>query len=257
MIYNIKNNPNFNLSADDLDEAANSLHRINSGNFTVEKGRNTSGNWYLWYVIVNIGGFHKKRVSEVMGRSVNEATDKASKLFQAISVSDLFIVGSKASASTVTSTEPVVPVSPKTVTVATGSVPANSGFTKEIPKVKPKYIFMIGDSGKSHGFHVFEATSAREAWEIGTGEFKAQFPNESGIRLGLWQRVLIPVNVSPMWTSADAVKGLKTPSHFSVDVPVGLGLSDEKWIGPEDMVNIKDGVVENVVQKPITHVVTK
>jgi hypothetical protein len=254
MIYNLKGNANFNLTADDRDEAANSLKIINSGSFTLEKGDNTSGNWYRWYVTIAIDSFHKKRVAEVMGRSENEARAKTVRLFEGVTAEQLGPNGTETVEPTCSTPEPAPQTAPQ---VAVGSVPANTGFTKEIPKVKPKYIFLIGDSGKQHGFHVFEATSAREAWEIGVGEFKAQFPSESGIRLGLWQRVLVPVHASRMWASADLVKGLKTPSHFAVDVPVGLGTSDEKWSGPEDMINTVEGVVSSVAQQPITHVVTK
>ena len=254
MIYNLKGNPNFNLTADDRDEAANSLKIINSGRFTLEKGSPTSGNWFRWYVTIAIDSFHKKRVAEVMGRSENEARAKTVRLFAGITAEQLGPNGTEPVEPTRSAPEPVQQASQ---TAAVGSVPANTGFTSEIPKVKPKYIFLIGDSGKQHGFHVFEATSAREAWEIGVGEFKAQFPNDHGIRLGLWQRVLVPVHASAMWSAADLVKGLKTPSHFAVDVPVGLGTSDEKWTGPEDMINTVEGVVNSVAQLPITHVVTK
>lgn len=254
--FSIKGNPNFNLFADDVNDAENSLKIINAGNFTLTKGNNTSGNWYTWYVTISTGS-GEKRVSEVLGRSDNEARSKAVRLFSDVSVDSLINDG--AAPAPAPAPAPIaVPTSAAAPAKIVADVPANAGFTPEIPKVKPKYIFIIGDSAKQHGFHVFEATSAREAWEIGTGEFKAQFPNESGIRLGLWQRVLVPVHVSAMWASADMAKGLKTPSHFTIDVPVGLGLSDDKWMGPDNLVNVDDrGAVESVHQKPVVHVVSK
>ncbi|CAK0760589.1 hypothetical protein CCP1ISM_90029 [Azospirillaceae bacterium] len=245
--FSLKGNPNFNLVGDDLNDAENSLKIINSGNFTLDKGKNTSGNWYAWHVTISTGS-GQKRVAEVMGRSENEARAKTGRLFGNVRAANLTVDGGSPQPS---------PAPTATPNGIVASVPANKGFTPEIPKVKPKFVFVIGDSMKQHGFHVFEATSAREAWEIGTREFKAQFPNDSGHRIGLWQRVLVPVHVSAMWASADMVKGVKTPSHFSIDVPVGLGLSDDKWTGPEDMINTNDGVVESVVQKPVTHVVQK
>lgn len=255
MIYTVKSNPNFNLTADSIDEADSFLKLIAIDKFTLNKGDNTSGNWYKWNVMVDLpGGFHKKRAAVVKGRSEQEARGNTHKMFSEVTKVDLIsdspneeIMGAPASA-----TATVTPS-----TSAVGAVPANTGFTKEIPKVKPKYIFVIGDSAKNHGFHVFEATTAAEAWSIGTGKFKAQFPQSEPVRLGLWQRVLVPVHASKMWASADAVKGVKTPSHFAVDLPVGLGLSNEEWTGPEDMINTNDGVVESVVQKPITHVASK
>jgi hypothetical protein len=240
MLYTIQSNPNFNFIADGSTDADNIIHEIKNNNFTVTKGINTGGCWYKWSV--NVTG--RTNVSEVKGRSEDEARTNVIKMFKYVQTPDL--------------RPQMRPVGQQdtTTTSSTASVPSSEGFVK--PDLKPRFVFTIGDSANHHGMYTFEAHSASEAWEIGTNKFNSEFPSDRGARLGLWQRVLVPVHANRLWVSADMTKGIKTPSHFAVDVPVGLGLSSEEWSGPADMINNNaDGVMSSVIQKQITHIASK
>jgi hypothetical protein len=252
MIYTIKNNPNFNLTADNISDAELIIAEICGGRFTVTKGANTSGCWYKWSINVANRG----NVSEVKGRNENEARTNAVNIFNISSVT-MFDVKAMSADDVAKEIATTQPIHPQTLTGT--SQPEALDMSESFQKaVRPKFVFTIGDSANHHGMYLFEAHSASEAWKIGTDKFNSEFPNDRGSRLGLWQRVLVPVHANKMWISADMAKNIKTPSHFAVDLPVGLGLSNEEWSGPTDMINSNaDGVMSSVVQKHITKVASK
>ncbi len=221
------NNTSINISANDIDSASKILNDVRcNNNFTVQKATQTKGCWYIWNVIHN-----DVPIASVNGRNDSEASRNAKKLFQ---YGDLVETDKEFKDLSDNKTD-----SPKPDFVKPSEI---------------KYVFTIGDSAKTHGFYVFEATCAAEAWNIGTAKFNDNFPQDAGTRLGLWQRVLIPVHANPNWIAADFAKNVKTPSHFAVDVPIGLGLSNEKWTGPRDVVNTNGGVLENAIKKPVDHI---
>lgn len=115
------------------------------------------------------------------------------------------------------------------------------------------YIIGIGDN-EGGRFAAIAATCAADAWNEAIKQH-SMIELRGATRLGMWQRVIVPVSTSKNWKAVDFTKNIDTPTHVIVDIPIYMGLSDEQYDGTETLKVDENTILGGVVKGKIDRIV--